>query len=137
MREMLEDGDYPTDDEHSNSHPSPQNAISDTGHQSFILGYSSSNVNLKRLHPLPSQISFYWQKYIENVDPLVKITHIPTMNKVIREIQNKLDSLSAGTEALMFSIYFATIVSMSPEDVSNLNLLEVSARLTYPRCEMI
>ena len=130
MREILGDGDFPSDDEHSSSHPSPQTVVNDTSHQSFIMGYSSSNVNLKRLHPLPSQIPFYWQKYIENVDPLVKITHTPTMNKVIREVQSKLDSLSAGTEALMFSIYFATIISMDSEDVSNLaNLALVELQL--------
>ena len=121
MRGILESDEFPSDDEQSASHPSPPEDSSDASHQSFIMGYSSSDVELKRLHPLPSQIPFYWQKYLENVDPLVKITHTPTMNKVIREVQNKLDSLSAGTEALMFSIYLATIISMSPEDVSNIN----------------
>lgn len=39
------------------------------------------------------------------------------MNPVIKQVQNNLDSLSKSTEALMFSIYFATITSMNGEEV--------------------
>lgn len=84
------------------------------------MGYNSADVDLKSLHPLPSQIPFYWQTFLENVNPLVKIIHIGTMNKVIRDVQNNLDSLSKSTEALMFAIYFATVTSMSPEEVSRI-----------------
>lgn len=83
------------------------------------MGYNSSDVNLKSLHPLPSQIPYYWQTFLENVQPLIMIIHTPTMNKVIKEVQNNLDSLSKSTEALMFSIYFATITSMHSDEVSN------------------
>jgi cell division protein FtsX len=81
------------------------------------MGYNSSDVNLKSLHPLPSQIPFYWQTFLENVNPLVKILHVPTMNKTIKEVQNNLESLSKSTEALMFAIYFATITSMNGTEV--------------------
>ncbi|TAQ91572.1 hypothetical protein B7494_g3 [Chlorociboria aeruginascens] len=93
--------------------------ITTSNHQGFIMGYSSTNVNLKELHPLPSQIPFYWQTFLENVNPLSKILHTQTMNKVIKEVQSNLDSLSPSTEALMFAIYFATITSMDLEEVSN------------------
>ncbi|KAG9240862.1 fungal-specific transcription factor domain-containing protein [Calycina marina] len=116
IRGIIE-GDNFLSDEDGLHTSTTKDTATDTSHQGFIMGYSSSNVNLKCLHPLPSQISFYWQMYLENIDPLIKITHTPTMNKVIRAVQSKLDLLSAGTEALMFSIYFAVIISMSPEDV--------------------
>ena len=82
------------------------------------MGYNSSDVDLKPLHPLPSQIPFYWQTFLENVQPLVKILHTQTMNRVIKEVQNNLTSLSKSTEALMFSIYFATVTSMNADEVS-------------------
>jgi hypothetical protein len=82
------------------------------------MGYSSSGADLKSLHPLPSQIPFYWQTYLENVQPLVMILHRQTMDRVVKEVQHNLDSLSPSTEALMFSIYFATITSMSDDEVS-------------------
>jgi hypothetical protein len=114
IKEMLEDQEFESD---SDSPIVPSTVITDPDHQSFIMGYSSSDVNLKNLHPLPSQISFYWQTFLDNVQPLTKLMHAPTMNKVIKEVQTNLDSLSPSTEALMFSIYFATITSMSGEEV--------------------
>jgi hypothetical protein len=96
----------------------PTDTITEPNHQSFIMGYNSSDVDLKSLHPLPSQIPFYWQTFLENVHPLVKILHAQTMNKVIKEVQNNLSSLSESTEALMFAIYFATITSMNSSEVS-------------------
>lgn len=86
-------------------------------HHGFVLGYSSSNVDLRKLHPLPSQIPFIWQVYQENVDPLVKILHVPTMSKTIRELRSNMNSISPGMEALMFAIYYASITSMEDTEV--------------------
>ncbi|ESZ93647.1 hypothetical protein SBOR_5952 [Sclerotinia borealis F-4128] len=96
----------------------PPSSTTQPDHQSFVMGYSSADVNMKALHPLPSQIPFYWSTFLENVMPLVKLLHVPTMNKVIKEVQHNLDTISKSTEALMFSIYFATITSMSNEEVA-------------------
>lgn len=81
------------------------------------MGYRSADVDLRPFHPLPSQIPFMWQIYQENVDPLVKILHAPSMDKLIREIRNNLDTLTPPTEALMFSIYYAAITSMDEAEV--------------------
>ncbi|KAL2063739.1 hypothetical protein VTL71DRAFT_5544 [Oculimacula yallundae] len=115
IKELLDDQDFDSDD--SDVPIVPSHTITEPDHQSFIMGYNSSEVNLKGLHPLPSQIPFYWQTFLENVHPLVKILHTPTMNKVIKEVQNNLNSLSKSAEALMFSIYFATITSMTGAEV--------------------
>jgi Fungal specific transcription factor domain len=114
IREMLDDQEFDSD---SDTPIPPSDAVTEPNHQSFIMGYSSSDVDLKPLHPLPSQIPFYWQTFLENVQPLVKLLHTPTMNKVIKEVQNNLDCLSKSTEALMFAIYFATITSMNTNEV--------------------
>ena len=91
---------------------------SSNGHQSFIFGYSSSTVDLRSLHPLPSQIPFFWSTYVENVDPLMKIFHVPTMNVAIRELQaTKCENLNSSMEAALFSIYYSVISSMSQSEV--------------------
>lgn len=59
-----------------------------------------------------------WQVYQENVDPIVKILHVPTVEILVKETRKNLDSLTPGNEALMFAIYFAAITSMDEEDVS-------------------
>ncbi|KAI0151537.1 hypothetical protein GGR57DRAFT_470599 [Xylariaceae sp. FL1272] len=86
-------------------------------HHGFIFGYSSSDVDLRKLHPLPSQLLFYWQIYQENINPIIRILHVPTMTKVIRDLRSNMSSINPGLEALMFSIYYAAITSMEPEDV--------------------
>ena len=110
-----------TDDEsdESNLEASPESAANEKStldHQSFILGYRSADVDLGPLHPLPSQIPFMWQVYQENVDPVIKILHVPTMSKVIREVRSNLSSLTPSTETLMFSIYYASITSLDEEE---------------------
>jgi len=62
---------------------SPGESVSTTeysDHHSFIMGYSSAKVDLRCLHPLPSQIPFYWETYKENVDPLCKVWLIACLN---------------------------------------------------------
>ncbi|KAI0204627.1 fungal-specific transcription factor domain-containing protein [Astrocystis sublimbata] len=86
-------------------------------HHGFILGYSSSDVDLRKLHPLPSQMLFYWQVYTENVDPIVKLLHVPAMTKIIKELGSDMSTITPGIEALMFAIYFAAITSMEHEEV--------------------
>jgi len=99
---------------------SPQSAAQEKSlidHQSFIMGYRSADVDLRPLHPLPSQIPFMWQVYQENVDPILKILHVPTTTKLIREVRTSLDNLTPSTEALMFSIYYAAITSLDEDEV--------------------
>lgn len=120
IRGMLANQDFESD---SDTPILPNDVVTESNHQSFIMGYNSSDVNIKALHPLPSQIPFYWQTFMENVHPLVKILHEPTMAKTIKEVQNNLDSLSKSTEALMFAIYFATITSMNATEVDKMPLV--------------
>ncbi|RYP45879.1 hypothetical protein DL768_007836 [Monosporascus sp. mg162] len=112
--------DEGSDDSEDGSSPSGTvyHSYPDHGdHHGFVLGYKSTEVDLSKLHPLPSQIPFIWQVYVENVDPLVKILHVPTMNKIIRDWRNNMNNLSPGLEALMFSIYFGSITSMDEDEV--------------------
>lgn len=86
-------------------------------HHTFILGYRSADVDLRPLHPLPSQIPYMWQVYKENVDPIVKVLHVPTVERLVNQTRKDLDNLTPANEALMFAIYFAAITSMDENDV--------------------
>ncbi|XP_044719785.1 fungal specific transcription factor domain-containing protein [Hirsutella rhossiliensis] len=108
-----DDSDYdgtPTD--------SPATGISSyTDHHSFVLGYRSADVDLRKCHPLPSHVTFLWSVYQENVEPLIKLLHIPTTDLILRDARKNSDNLSPGQEALAFSIYFAAVTSLEPEEV--------------------
>ncbi|KAK4210651.1 fungal-specific transcription factor domain-containing protein [Rhypophila decipiens] len=122
LDEIREETHTLTDDESEesdveNSPAAVEEDRTNIGHQSFIFGYSSSNVDLRPLHPLPSQIPFIWTVYQENVDAILKVLHVPTMNKLIRDLRNNMDTLTPATEALMFSIYYAAITSLDEDEV--------------------
>lgn len=104
-----------SDEEGVDASPSNMLAPNDS-HQSFVFGYSSQNADLLSLHPPPHQIPKYWQTYKENVDPLVKILHVPSIEPTILRAASHLSNLSKGFEPLLFSIYYGATTSLSPED---------------------
>lgn len=85
----------------------------------FLFNFGTRECDLGNLYPPISQIPFYWQTFVENVDPLIKIFHVPTLGKVIRDIQGRMQSLDPIEEALTFAIYFAAVTSMSHDEVRN------------------
>lgn len=109
------DSDFSESDENSNDSP---NGSSVQDHHAFVFGYRSADVNLQQCHPMPSQIPFLWTVYKENVDPFVKVAHVPSVDILLREARKDLNSLSPGSEALLFSIYFGAVVSLEPQEVS-------------------
>jgi hypothetical protein len=115
---MMTDSDSDESDVETSPESAAQQEKSGPLHQAFLFGYRSADVDLRPLHPLPSQIPFMWLTYQENVDPLVKVLHVPSMNKLVRETRNNLETLTPSTEALMFSIYYAAVISMEEDDVS-------------------
>jgi hypothetical protein len=85
--------------------------------QGFVFGYNSLMVNLHPLHPHSNQASRYWQLYVENIDPVTKVLHVPTFERKFNDAQKDLRRLEAGTEALMFSIYYSVVTSLSVDTV--------------------
>jgi hypothetical protein len=99
-------------DEEDESSPGSQDYLTpiENDHQGFVLGYSSSKVNLRQLHPLPSQLPFCFQVYTQRVDPLLKMLHIPSVEKMMKEAAHDLDTVGRSQEALLFAMYFAIAV---------------------------
>lgn len=62
---------------------------------------------------------FLWQIYTENIDPFMKILHVPTVNKIIRGLKGSYQSLSSSMQALVLAISFAAIMSLEAEEASH------------------
>ena len=54
---------------------------------------------------------------MDNVDPFVKVLHVPTLAKIIRDLKGSYDFLDASTRALVLGIAFAAIMSLGDEEV--------------------
>lgn len=78
---------------------------------SFLL-QSETLGSLELLHPSPETTSFIWQKYLETVDPLLKIFHVPTVQRHVMNVIRGRGNLDSSTECLLFAIYYSAVVSM-------------------------
>ncbi|KAI9802452.1 MAG: hypothetical protein M1825_002837 [Sarcosagium campestre] len=103
-----------SDDE--DDYPSPGALSSPSAHythQGFIFGFSSMVVSLRFLYPPPDQMSYLWHIFKENVDPMIKALHKPSTEEIVLEAMQNADSLSPSKAALLFSVFFCSITSLS------------------------
>lgn len=85
------------------------------GTENLLFGIRQTSYNLSTLHPDQFQIFRLWQIYLDHVDPLLKVTHTPSMQVRIIDSAQDLTRTSPETEALMFGIYCVSVHSL-PED---------------------
>ncbi|MCJ1439169.1 hypothetical protein MMC27_008560 [Xylographa pallens] len=89
---------------------------------SFVLSSQPKSITRTR-HPPPERILQLWQIFIENVDPLTKIVHVPTLRPAIQKAASNIATIPRSFEALMFSIYAAAVMTLN-EDECNQRLGE-------------
>lgn len=81
----------------------------------LILGSRKASVDLATMHPEPVHIIRLWQLYLENVNPLFKVTHTPSLQGKIIEAATNIMSIEPHLEALMLSIYCIVVQSLPGE----------------------
>ncbi|KAL5117156.1 hypothetical protein ACEQ8H_004981 [Pleosporales sp. CAS-2024a] len=99
----------PSDDEEE-AH-SPASSFPSSQHQGFIFGYSSTNVDMQALHPVEMQARQFWAAFKENVDPLVKVLHIPTFEPIFLNAIAQIDKIPKTLEPLLFAVYYGAVTS--------------------------
>ncbi|PYH89488.1 hypothetical protein BO71DRAFT_389567 [Aspergillus ellipticus CBS 707.79] len=120
--DLVHDDSDSADDEAPPAHPFSLSEVDRTATErhAFLFGLNlhPSTPNLRELHPLPSQIPFLLETFTENINAFLALVHMPTVSKVVRDWRSSgMKSLTTSNEALLFSIYYATIASMEEEDV--------------------
>ncbi|KAJ8123833.1 hypothetical protein O1611_g9501 [Lasiodiplodia mahajangana] len=83
----------------------------------FAVGGQPQSVT--DLHPSGVQIFQLWQIYLDNVNPLLKLTHAPTLQVQVIEASTNLTKVSKSLEALMFAIYLMAITSLNDDEVEH------------------
>ena len=112
VRSILHD---PSDDD-SDISPGASMPESPDHHHGFVFSHASSPEAVHSSHPSPRVILEYWRVFQENVDPLIKLLHLPSVEQQLQALKENPGSASKGFEALMFSIYFTAVTSLSGED---------------------
>ncbi|KAI9708859.1 MAG: hypothetical protein M1812_007879 [Candelaria pacifica] len=130
IRDFLNDPFNDGDNDHT---PPESDSGSHSNQHGFIFAFSSSAANLRTLHPPVDQIVAFWHLYTENVDPLTKILHRPTMQKMVNQVKSNLNDIGNGNEALLFAMYFSVITSLPPNECRNILEEEKGALLSRYR----
>lgn len=75
-----------------------------------------NDVDLLALYPNTQCALQLWSVYVQHVDPVLKILHIPSLQSVVVQTILNPGSASLSTLALTFAIYYAAITSMWEEE---------------------
>ena len=112
--EFMEAGDIlPVSSDDEDAEVSPSRGLNGVDfHGSDLLLGSPAHFDLRNLHPLPIQGLRLWQTFLDNVNPLVKVIHAPTLQQAMLEATEDLDNVPKAMEPLMFAIYACAVVSM-------------------------
>lgn len=87
-----------------------------TTNQSFVFGVSAQYQSSSGLlHPL-QHAPLYWSLFKKNCDCLIKVLHIPTTEPIIFQALRQPTCIPKGLEALIFSIYFSVVESLSEDE---------------------
>lgn len=82
----------------------------------LLFGSPKTNVDLSTLHPTQGQIFRLWQIYLDNINPLLKVTHTPTLQTHIINAASDIANISPILEALIFSIYCVSVMSLAEDE---------------------
>ncbi|KAL9080803.1 MAG: hypothetical protein Q9157_000499 [Trypethelium eluteriae] len=82
---------------------------------SFVLS-SRPMSNNRPGHPPSEQIHQLWGVFTDNVDPLTKIVHVPTLRPVIEKAASNITTIPRSFEALIFAIYGAAVNSLKDDE---------------------
>lgn len=108
MREII-DNDETTDE-------TSQESMTPDENSELILGADTPEQRVDDLWPEASHVFRLWQVYLERVNPLTKIIHVPTLQPYLAEAIGRSNNVPKSVEALLFSIFLMATISLRPEE---------------------
>lgn len=97
-------------------HSSSEAAPSTIGFNSLLSNPHASEAS-GLLFPTRWQATQLWQAYLNNVDTLVKLLHVPTVQPKFFAVVNSPKETPHDFNALLFAIYFSAVTSLRSPDV--------------------
>jgi hypothetical protein len=86
----------------------------------LFFGLRGPAVDLPSLHATPVQAFRLWQVYLDNVNPLLKVTHTPSLQPRFIEALVDVNTINPTLEALVFSIYCVALQSLTDDECMSL-----------------
>ncbi len=89
------------------------------GHNSVLFGsVPAPSKDLRLLHPSPQHMSLLGTFYSQNCDPMFKVLHIPSLEKLILNASSNIHEIPYGNyvEAMLFAVYYCALTSLTQEE---------------------
>ncbi len=108
MREILEDDEI-------EDHCTPADARTPEYHSSIVLSEGTDG-NVEDYRPSPAHAFRLWQTFLEKVNPLTKVIHVPSVQPKLVEATIDPGSIPKNVEALLFSIYVMAVTALDERE---------------------
>ncbi|KAL6718136.1 hypothetical protein ACLMJK_004223 [Lecanora helva] len=109
-----------TMDDVSDDEDTPESVQSPPDSQTSTLFGSSilQTSELRQLHPNPNHISALCDIYVENVDPMAKVLHMPSFRSLVAHASSNIHDVPSNNyvEALLFSMYYSAVTSLTDDE---------------------
>ncbi|KAG8158052.1 hypothetical protein KVR01_011813 [Diaporthe batatas] len=93
----------------------PESARGLSGSNATLFGFRALAYSLRPFHPTLPQAVNLFAVFTENVSPVLRLFHMPTLSSSYWEWIASLDLLDKNTEALLFAIYYSSCISLSDD----------------------
>lgn len=90
------------------------------GNADLLLCCDTPVTKVEALWPEAAQIIRLWQIYLDRVNPLTKIIHVPSLQPYVAEAASDSQNVPKNIEALLFSIFVMATVSLTPDECRGL-----------------
>ncbi|CAK7271746.1 hypothetical protein SEPCBS57363_004780 [Sporothrix epigloea] len=107
----------------TNAERAAENRAVDLDHTTSLpVAYSilGTSCPVPMQHPEPRMILYLWQKFVDNVNPLIRILHVPTTHQQVADVSWDAANALPATGALLFAIYALALTSMTAKEYADM-----------------
>lgn len=73
-------------------------------------------IDLEDVTPSPVQIFRLWQVFLERVNPITKLIHVPSLQPLVVEAAANHSNVANNAQALLFAIYLVASLTMTDSE---------------------
>lgn len=86
----------------------------------ILFPYDGSPAVSDDMHPDPVHAFRLWQIFLDRVNPLIKVVHVPTLQPYLIDITTDHTNVPLNYQALFFSIYLMATISLLDHESTQL-----------------
>lgn len=79
----------------------------------LLLPDDTASKSISCFKPDPVHTFRLWQLFVDRVNPLMKIVHVPSVQPYVMEAATNMESIPLNYQALLFSVFVMATISLS------------------------